>query len=290
MRPFRHDRPPHPSSNTTQRTIVDPNPIQALDKIIETLRGENGCPWDKKQTPESICVYLLEEAHELLDAIQSKSPGDICEELGDVLFQVLFIARFFEEKDLFSIETAARQSAEKMIRRHPHVFGEITLTEAEEVRQQWHDIKKQEKNGREAESSILDAVPRSLPALLRAYRVSERAARTGFDWDDITGVMEKAEEEWGEFKAEVGNSGADAAADGPRDREKIAMEFGDVLFTLVNVARFARIHPETALIQATLKFEERFRHLERTAAESGRDIDAVPRDEKERLWNEAKER
>lgn len=269
---------------------MDRNPIQALDKIIETLRGENGCPWDKKQTPESICVYLVEEAHELLDAIQSKSPGDICEELGDVLFQVLFIARFFEERGLFSIDAAARKSAEKMIRRHPHVFGEVSLTEAEEVRQQWHDIKKREKNGREAESSILDAVPRSLPALMRAYRVSERAARTGFDWDDIAGVMEKAEEEWREFRAEVGRGGGGSTEGEHPDREKIAMEFGDVLFTLVNVARFARVHPETALARATRKFEERFHHLERSAAESGRDIDAVPREEKEQLWNEAKKR
>lgn len=269
---------------------MDRNPIQALGNIIETLRGENGCPWDKKQTPESICLYLIEEAHELLDAIESKAPGEICEELGDVLFQVLFIARFFEEKGLFSIETAARKTIEKMIRRHPHVFGEVSLIDAEEVRQQWHDIKKQEKNGQEARGSILDAVPRSLPALMRAYRISERAARTGFDWDDIGGVMEKAEEEWREFRAELDKSEDGDAAGEHRDQEKTAMEFGDVLFTLVNVARFARVHPEAALARATLKFEDRFHHLERMAAESGRDIDAVPREEKERLWKEAKNR
>ncbi|WP_373500281.1 nucleoside triphosphate pyrophosphohydrolase [Desulfococcus sp.] len=269
---------------------MDRNPIQALDRIIASLRGENGCPWDKKQTPGSIGLYLIEEAHELLDAIESADPEDICEELGDVLFQVLFIARLFEEKGLFSIEAAARKSAEKMIRRHPHVFGEVTLTETEEVRQQWHEIKKQEKNGRKEGGSVLDSVPRTMPALMRAYRISERAARTGFDWDDIAGVMGKAEEEWRELKGEIGNTGTrEALPEADRDQEKTAMEFGDVLFTLVNVARFARIHPETALARATRKFEERFHHLERAAAESGRDIDAVPREEKERLWNEAKE-
>lgn len=267
---------------------MDRNPIQALDKLIESLRGENGCPWDKKQSPESIGVYLIEEAHELLDAIQSADPEDICEELGDVLFQVLFIARFFSEKGLFTIETAARKSAEKMIRRHPHVFGEVTITETEAVRQQWHEIKKQEKHGKKTASSVLDSVPRNMPALMRAYRISERAARTGFDWDDITGVMGKVEEEWSELKGEIGKTGNEGAG-GTRGQEKIAMEFGDVIFTLVNVARFARIHPETALARATRKFEERFHHLERTAVESGREIDAVPRDEKEQLWKEAKE-
>lgn len=266
---------------------MDKNPIQQLDKIIESLRSENGCPWDKKQTPESIGLYLIEEAHELLEAIESGDPANICEELGDVLFQVLFIAKLCEEKGQFSVETAAQKSAEKMIRRHPHVFGDVTITETEAVRQQWHEIKKQEKSGRSTASSLLDSVPRNMPALMRAYRISERAARTGFDWDDISDVMGKVEEEWSELKAEIGEKDADTA---PSDnhQERIALEFGDVLFTLVNVARFAQIHPETALVSATRKFEKRFHHLERAAAQSGRDIDAVPRDEKEQLWVQAK--
>lgn len=273
--------------NTNYRSIVDKNPIQQLDKIIESLRDENGCPWDKKQTPESIGIYLIEEAHELLEAIESGDPRDICEELGDVLFQVLFTAKFFEEKGQFSIETAARKSAEKMIRRHPHVFGDVTITETEEVRQQWHEIKKQEKNGRTLKISVLDSVPRNMPALMRAYRISERAARTGFDWDDIAGVMDKVEEEWSELKSEIGKNGA-GTEQPDNHQERIALEFGDVLFTLVNVARFARIHPEAALVRSTRKFEHRFHHLERTAVQSGRDIDAVPRDEKEQLWVQAK--
>jgi len=264
---------------------VDQNPIQQLDGIITSLRSEDGCPWDRKQTPESIAVYLIEEAHELLAAIESGDTGDICEELGDVLFQVLFIAKFFEEKDLFDIETAARKSAEKMIRRHPHVFGDVTITETEAVRRQWHEIKKQEKNGRSG--SLLDSVPRNMPALMRAYRISERAARTGFDWDDIAGVMAKVEEEWSELKTEMGKNSAELPRS-EKHRKQIALEFGDVLFTLVNVARFARIHPEAALVRSTQKFERRFHHLEQTAKVTGRDIDAVPRQEKEHLWNQAK--
>jgi MazG family protein len=278
---------PEQISTPFQRITVNQKPLETLDGIITSLRGENGCPWDRKQTPESIGVYLIEEAHELLEAIESSDPEEICEELGDVLFQVLFIAKFFEEKGLFSIESAARKSAEKMIRRHPHVFGEVAITEAEAVRQQWHEIKKQEKKNLSAQRSILDSVPRNMPALMRAYRISERAARTGFDWDDITGVMGKVEEEWSELKSEMDRNGNDGAA-AEKQQEKIALEFGDVLFTLVNVARFARIHPETALTRSTRKFEERFHHLEQTAQASGRDIDSVPREEKEQLWQEAK--
>jgi tetrapyrrole methylase family protein/MazG family protein len=264
---------------------VDQTPNKRHDGNIASLRSETGCPWDRKQTPESIAVYLIEEAHELLAAIESGNTEDICEELGDVLFQVLFIAKFFEEKGLFDIEAAARKSAEKMIRRHPHVFGDVTITETEAVRRQWHEIKKQEKNGRSG--SVLDSVPRNMPALMRAYRISERAARTGFDWDDMGGVMDKVEEEWSELKAEIGKNGVEPSRSEQR-REQIALEFGDVLFTLVNVARFARIHPESALVSATQKFERRFHHLEQTAEATGRDIDAVPRQEKEQLWNQAK--
>ena len=266
---------------------MDQNSIQQLDKIIESLRAENGCPWDKKQTPESIGVYLIEEAHELLDAIESGNAEDICEELGDVLFQVLFIAKFFEENGRFNIETAARKSAEKMIRRHPHVFGDAIVTGTEAVRQQGHEIKKQEKDRPSEIRSVLESVPRSMPALMRAYRISERAARTGFDWDDISGVMDKVEEEWSELKSEIGRNGTDTDRTATH-QERIALEFGDVLFTLVNVARFARIHPEAALARSTRKFERRFHHLEKTAQESGRDIDTVPRDEKETLWAQAK--
>lgn len=258
-----------------------PQDISPLDAIIERLRAENGCPWDRKQTPKSIAVYLVEEAHELMQAIEAGDEVDIQEELGDVLFQVLFIAKLFQEKGAFDLNAAAAVCAEKMIRRHPHVFGDGSADTPEAVLRQWHVIKRAEraeKNGT-ADASILDAVPASLPPLARAYRISEKAARTGFDWDGLNGVMEKVEEEWAEFRREI-------RSDDDESRHRAAMEFGDLLFTLTNVARHAKFHPDTALVSATRKFEERFRHME--AATGGRHIDDVPREEKERMWEEAK--
>jgi MazG family protein len=262
---------------------MDLKKLKNVDDIISTLRGEKGCPWDRKQTPRNIAVYLIEEAHELMAAIESGDPAAVCEELGDVLFQVLFIGRMYQEQGLFDMESAASAIAEKMIRRHPHVFGDSFLETADQVRQQWHEIKMAEKKNTRA-SSLLDAVPDSLPALMRAYRISERAVRAGFDWDNILGVMEKVEEEWDEFKAEIGGTGDDTGS-----KDKVSDEFGDILFTLVNVARFARIHPETALAGSTQKFEQRFRRMEQAALSTGRTLDQVPRDEMERLWDEAKQ-
>lgn len=253
-----------------------------LIRLIETLRGENGCPWDRKQTPRSLAVYLVEEVFELVDAIESGDPDAICEELGDVLFQVFFIAHLFRESGHFDIEDAAARIGEKMVRRHPHVFGDATVDSAETVRRRWHEIKKQE-NGRSAHQSVLDSIPVGLPALLKAYRVSERAARTGFDWDDMDGVIRKAVEEWNEFNAEL-EDGSDTEA----QRERLALEFGDILFTLVNVARFAGIHPESALAGATRKFERRFRLMERKIRQGGREPEAVPREELDGLWEAAK--
>ncbi|MEZ4529088.1 MAG: nucleoside triphosphate pyrophosphohydrolase [Desulfobacterales bacterium] len=262
--------------------------IKAVNALIEKLRGEKGCPWDRKQTPQSMTLYLTEEVYELADAVESGDPDQICEELGDVLFQVLFIAKLFEEKGLFDIEEAAARIREKMIRRHPHVFGNATVEDAEDVRNRWQQIKMKEKNS-SGKESVLDSIPHKQPALMRAYRISERAARTGFDWDDIAGVMEKTEEEWGELKAELKKTKIQGDVDEQSSRD-IALEFGDILFTLVNVARFARIHPETSLAASTRKFEQRFRQMEKMAAESGRTIDEIPRAEKERMWNMAKSR
>jgi MazG family protein len=256
--------------------------ISRLIRLIETLRGEKGCPWDKQQTSQSMAVYLVEEVYELLDAIESGNIEDIREELGDVLFQILFIACIHEEAGDFSIADVAESNREKMIRRHPHVFGDKTVEDAEQVRRQWRRIKKEEPR-KSDNPSILDSVPRKLPALMRAYRISERAGGKGFDWDDIRGVIEKTEEEWLEFKNELTRH-----QDHGNNKERLAMEFGDVLFTLVNVARFARFHPETALSDATRKFEKRFRHMEEMLQENGQGIDTVKREELERLWEVSK--
>ena len=262
--------------------------ISALIRLIEQLRGENGCPWDRKQTPRTLAVYLIEEVYELVDAIESKTPEDVCEELGDVLFQILFIAHLYQKADHFDLQDVASRNTAKMIRRHPHVFGHETASTSEEVRQRWHTIKMAEKSHVE-NVGLLDSVPSGLPALIRAYRISERAARAGFDWKTISGVMEKVEEEWAEFKSEVDKIPQTGFQQDSADQEKLSMEFGDVLFTLVNVARFAKLHPETSLADSTRKFEKRFKHIEQTLTQNGQQIDAVSYSDLNNLWEKAKQ-
>lgn len=249
--------------------------------LIQKLRDVSGCPWDRAQTAKSMSLYFIEEAYELVDAIATGSPEAVCEELGDVLFHLFFIAALFEQSGGFCIEDAAEQNTEKMIRRHPHVFGHESAETASDVRRRWHQIKKQEKN-HQGQKSALDGIPTQMPAIIRAYRVSERAARTGFDWKDLHGVMSQAEAEWTEFKAALVENG------GQTQREAVELEFGDVLFTLTNVARFVRIHPETALAGSTTKFEKRFRCMEALAAAQGRGIDTLTRNEFDALWAAAK--
>jgi tetrapyrrole methylase family protein/MazG family protein len=257
--------------------------IESIIELIETLRGQNGCPWDRKQTPQTILAYLLEETYELMDAVESDDPAEICGELGDVLFHILFLISLFNEKGYLGIKDVVNQNVEKMIRRHPHVFGNDRVGSVEDVRKKWYKIKMEEKNA-SSSASILDSIPAGLPALMRAYRISERAARTGFDWEDVSGVMEKVEEEWSELKTELQRQ-----KESGENQHRLALEFGDVLFTLVNVARFANIHPETALRDATNKFEKRYRHMEKQIANSQRDIRSVSQKEKDALWEEAKD-
>ncbi len=260
---------------------TDPTFKDIVD-LIETLRGENGCPWDQKQTPDTMVRYLAEEVFELMDAIQSDKDADICDELGDVLFLVLFVAVQFQSTGRFDMGTLVRRNLEKMMRRHPHVFGEETARTPETVRQRWHHIKRHEKKNRPG-PTILGTVPKSLPALMRAHRISERAANAGFDWDDIRGVIKKAEEEWAELKHELKKK---PNADSCESRE---LEFGDVLFTLVNIARFAGFHPETALASATRKFETRFNLMEKMARDAHRSFEELSFEEKHRLWNLVKQ-
>lgn len=254
--------------------------FKTLLDLIAALRGENGCPWDRKQTPASLAVYLIEEMYELVEAINSEDSGGVLEELGDTLFQVLFVAHIYEQQGSFSLENVIGKIVEKMIRRHPHVFGSSEVQNSGQVKEQWRRIKKQEKG---TSGSLLDSIPDGMPALMRAYRISERAAGTGFDWDGLKGVMDQAEDEWSEFKAEVGKPDALKS-----NRDRVAMEFGDVLFSLVNVARLAGIHPESALSQSTRKFVQRFNQMEAMAHEQNRSLDDMSHDEMERLWAAAK--
>ncbi len=257
-------------------------PIAELLKIIKTLRGKNGCAWDKQQTPKTMLIYLKEEVHELIDAINSEEPAAVLEELGDMLFLIFFITNLFEEAGHFNISQVAEENRKKMITRHPHVFDTIQEDNIENIKKRWHKIKMKEKN-HAASDSILDSIPSSLPALMRAYRISDRAAKAGFDWDDISGVMEKVNEEFEEFKFELFKNT-------DKNNNKSSMEFGDILFTLVNVARFAKIHPETALTESIHKFENRFKYMEKTVNKKGVALESLTRTEMDTLWNESKKK
>ncbi len=256
--------------------------MKGLADLVRTLRGENGCPWDKKQTPATIARYLIEEVYELTDTIENGDVDAICEELGDVLFLVFFLTRLFEETGHFDMQDVTRKNIAKMIRRHPHVFGESQAHTTEEIRAQWHRIKKQEKKNNSS-GSILNSIPVGLPALMRAYRVSERAAAAGFDWDNLSQVLLKVEEEWGELKEAL-----DRVDSGVANLDEVMLEFGDLIFTLTNVARFARFHPETATTAAIRKFNRRFQWMEQTVDAKGRIFEDIGREEMEQLWKMAK--
>ena len=258
------------------------NTIDALLQLIDTLRGENGCPWDRKQTPASMAVYLAEETFELIEAIENGDTAAACEELGDVLFLLLFILRIYDAGGLFDLDAVAARVTAKMVRRHPHVFSDAAAETASQVKRQWQAIKKTEKApGRQ--KSIIDTIPSGLPALLRAYRVSERAAQAGFDWPDLSGVMEKFSEESAEFNQELERQNAPEGSP-----EKLAMEFGDILFTLAYVARFAGFFPETALTGAINKFTCRFRQMESLLQAKGLDMGSVSPARLDEFWELAK--
>jgi tetrapyrrole methylase family protein/MazG family protein len=225
--------------------------IKALVDLVTSLRGEHGCPWDQKQTPRTMLIYLMEEMYELADAVESDNYEDVREELGDVLFHIIFLSRLFQEKGLFGIYDVAREIADKMVRRHPHVFGNAQVENTEEVRQNWYKIKQNEKKHPRKES-ILDSVPKKLPALMRAYQISERTARSGFDSENCENILNRLVSEFDELKRAVKLNQIDQVYD----------KFGVLLFSLVHLARLVKIHPETALSAAVKKFEKRFRQLE----------------------------
>ncbi len=255
-----------------------PTAVDRLLAVIDRLRGEDGCPWDRKQTPRSMTVYLVEEVYELIDAIENGIPADVCEELGDVLFQVLFIAAIYRERGDFTLDDVADIAVDKMVRRHPHVFGDKPAETVEDVKRRWHQIKLKEKEGKTAVSTM-DSVPRGLPALLRAYRLTSRAARVGFDWPDVAGVMDKLKEETAELEAAVSTA----------DSERMTEEFGDIFFTFVNLARFLKIHPEVALTDAVNKFVRRFKYMESELAKKEKTVEKTDFDTLDTLWEEAKE-
>jgi len=249
--------------------------FQELLDIMAVLRSENGCPWDREQTRESLTPYLVEETYEVLEAIGENSPQKIKEELGDLLFQIVFHCQLAKERGEFSMEDVIDAISEKMTRRHPHVFGDATFETSEKVLKQWEDRKKEEGKNRE---SILEGVPKELPSLLKAHRIQSRAARVGFDWNRVGDVMEKLDEELAEFR--------DALEQ--KDQAGIEDELGDVFFVLVNISRFVGVNPDDALRKTITKFMSRFRYIEMKASSSGRKLSDMTLREMDVLWEEAK--
>ena len=253
------------------------NPLQRLVELMATLRGPDGCPWDRKQTPESLKPFLVEECYEVVDAIEDGAPAKVRDELGDLLFQIIFHARIAEEAGQFTINDVITAIHEKMTRRHPHVFGDDKLSTDKEVLSNWEEIKRREK-GHEDRKSILEGVPKELPSLLRAHRLQERAARVGFDWAHLNEAMPKLDEEIAEFKESLKSE----------DAGKIEEELGDVFFMLVNISRFLGVNSEDALRKTISKFIHRFRYIEEHAEQAGRSLNDMTLDEMERLWQESK--
>lgn len=254
-----------------------------LVEIMARLRAPGGCPWDRKQTFDTIKSYLLEETYEVMDAIDRRDWPELMDELGDLLLQPVFFAQMASEERLFDIAESLRAINRKLIRRHPHVFGDATAETAEDVKVRWDEIKRQEKAEKGIEkpgASVLDGVPRSLPALSESLKISKKAADLGFEWPDISGVLEKLQEESREL-AEAGETS---------DQVSIEHEIGDLLFTLTNLSRFLKVDPEQALRKANGRFRDRFRHIEESVAASGGTVQNTPLERLEELWQEAKRR
>ena len=246
-------------------------------EIIAALRAPDGCPWDREQTHESLKRYLIEEAHELLEAIDQQDDEGVIEELGDVLLQVFLHAQIGEDNGYFAMEDVLQSIGEKMIRRHPHVFGDRDVANSDEVLQNWQEIKQTEKP---QVDSLLDGQERHSSSLLTSFNFQKAAAKVGFDWPDIEGAFDKFEEEWQEFKVEVENGTKESQTD----------ELGDVFFTLVNLARFLKLSPEEAMAHANAKFKRRFSFVEQSVKDGKGVFSAYPLDELEAFWQQAKGR
>ena len=253
------------------------NSLSKLIKITDTLMGEDGCPWDKVQTRESLKPYLVEETYEVLDALDANDPEKIKDELGDLLYQILFHSKISSLKGEFNFRDVIDNLSEKMVRRHPHVFQEGKLNTPDQVVKQWEEIKKNEKN-QANQKSILDNIPKNLPSLLRAQKLQKKAAKEGFDWDRISDVFDKLDEEIAEFKEAVLKK---KSAD-------IQNEIGDIIFVITNIAKCYKIDAEEALRSTNNKFIKRFQYIEQKIEAKGKTLKDSPLEEMERYWQEAK--
>lgn len=253
-------------------------PFDALVALCARLRGPEGCPWDREQSLESLKTYVVEEAYEVVDALSDPCPDKLRDELGDLLFHILFIADIARERGWFDIEDVCRSIHAKMVRRHPHVFGDVAVASSGEVVRNWESIKQQEREG----SSALEGVPKQLPALLKALRITEKAAALGFDWERVNDVAAKLVEEVDELTAELNAAGGEERAVRIRD------EFGDVLFVMANLARQIGVDPEAALQAANEKFTRRFMGMETLAARRGVRVESLSLGDLDALWEEVK--
>lgn len=251
--------------------------IEDLLRIMEILRGPGGCPWDAEQTHESIKKDLIEETYEVIEAINKQNPVMLQEELGDLLMQVVFHSRLSQEAGEFAFAEVCDGICKKLIERHPHVFGEVSVSDTDEVLSNWDAIKRRSKE-HVTTTQAIDSVPRELPALMRSAKIQHKAAKAGFDWPDIAGAMDKIPEETQELKQAIASG----------DQAAVTDELGDLLFAVVNVSRFVHVDAEEALTAATDKFRNRFAAVETLANQRGIDMKTTPIEELDRLWDEVK--
>ena len=274
-----------------------PERFDKVVAIMAQLRAPGGCPWDRKQTHESLKPYLIEETYEALDTIDRRDFPQLKEELGDVLLQVLFHSQIGTEAGTFTMNEVLEQLGDKLVRRHPHVFGDAATgsptLNSDQVVHRWEDIKRAERKNAGKPDSVLHDIPQALPALLRAYQTQVRAARVGFDWPDspqgLAAVLAKVEEEIGELRKAMNDAAAAAPSEPkPEPTAEMAAELGDLLFSLVNVARHIKVNPEESLRQATNRFTARFQFIEHEAARSGRSVNDLTTVEMDHYWDAAK--
>lgn len=255
--------------------------LEKFAEIIAKLRDPNGgCPWDLEQTYQTMPPHILEEAYEVVEAINQDDRKELKEELGDLLMQVVFLSQLAQEEGAFTLDDIIDGITDKIIRRHPHVFGEIKAENSDEVLKNWENIKQQERYQKE-QFSILDNVPIALPSLLRAAKLQKRCAKVGFDWSELEPTIQKVEEELQEVRDEVSKQ--------PQNPQAIEEEIGDLLFASVNVARHLKLNPEEALRKANLKFERRFRQVEQSILASGRQLEQVSLAEMDLIWDQVKQ-
>ncbi|MAG82714.1 nucleoside triphosphate pyrophosphohydrolase [Candidatus Poribacteria bacterium] len=249
-----------------------------LVDVVAMLRSDNGCPWDLAQTHESLKADLIEEAYELIEAIDAKVPKKICDELGDLLMQVMLHSQIATDRNEFSVDEVIENLTEKLVRRHPHVFGSVVATDENEVLENWEEIKRGEEGNKDRKSS-LDGIPHSLPSLQRAEKIQKRASRAGFDWDQTEDVLPKLQEEIDEIEESIRND----------DITEIEMEIGDLLFSVVNLCRFLNVQPEEALRKSTRKFVDRFQRMETALERTNKKFKDYDLSTLDQIWEQVKQ-